>query len=69
MSGRAALVVIDETAEEGRERSYYHKNHAIALRIIRSDPERSGLFFLESRPGFRDPKQKDDGFFLVFEKP
>ncbi len=65
--GRLAL--IDGKAEGGHPREYYDGTHRLPQHFEREEAERAGFHFLRQEPGFTDPANDKEFYFLIFEKP
>jgi predicted methyltransferase len=63
------FVVIDGEAPEGRARTDYFSLHRIPASVVRREAEEHGFRFIESRPGFPEPGNRKQMYFLIFERP
>jgi len=63
------LALIDGKAEPGRPRADYYSRHRMPEELERADAERNGFHFLRTEPGFTQPDNSKEFYFLVMEKP
>jgi predicted methyltransferase len=63
------LALIDGAAANDHPRDYYDGQHRLPEHFERQEAEHAGFHFLRSEPGFTDPENSKEFYFLVFEKP
>ncbi|MBZ5536339.1 MAG: methyltransferase domain-containing protein [Acidobacteriia bacterium] len=63
------LAIIDSPTPPGNSRSDYYPRHRIPEELVREDVAHAGFQFLRKEPGFTNPANKKDFYFLIFEKP
>ena len=63
------LGIIDRKAESGQPRSFYHQHHRIPHDLVLEDVKRDGFHFLREGQGFKGPREAQDYYFLIFQKP
>lgn len=63
------LAIIDSPTPPGSSRSDYYPRHRIPEELVREDVAHAGFQFLRKEPGFTNPANKKDFYFLIFEKP
>jgi predicted methyltransferase len=63
------LALIDGKAEPGHPRDDYYSRHRMPEEMERTDAERNGFRFLRTEPGFTQPDNHKEFYFLVMEKP
>ncbi len=65
----ALFALIDGKARTGHSREYYHVEHRMPESMERSDVLHAGFVFLRQAPGFTQPDDQKQFYFLVFQKP
>jgi predicted methyltransferase len=63
------LAIIDSPTPAGNSRLDYYPRHRIPEEVVREDVSHAGFQFLRKEPGFTNPANKKDFYFLIFEKP
>jgi predicted methyltransferase len=63
------LAIIDSPTPLGNSRLDYYPRHRIPEELVREDVAHAGFQFLRKEPGFTNPANKKDFYFLIFEKP
>jgi predicted methyltransferase len=63
------LALIDGAADPGHPREYYDGWHRLPEHFEREDATRAGFKFLRNPPGFTEPANRKEFYFLLFEKP
>lgn len=65
----ALLALIDGAAEAGHPRDYYDGMHRLPEHFEREDAARAGFRFIRQEPGFTQPDNGKEFYFLIFAKP
>ncbi|MGH9431262.1 MAG: class I SAM-dependent methyltransferase [Terriglobia bacterium] len=63
------FALIDGKAPTGHSREYYHFEHRMPESMERADALHTGFVFLRQLPGFTQPDDQKQFYFLVFQKP
>ncbi|HUY13599.1 MAG TPA: class I SAM-dependent methyltransferase [Terriglobia bacterium] len=65
----ALFALIDGNAATSHSREYYHLHHRMPESMERADVLHAGFVFLRQEPGFTQPDDQKQFYFLVFQKP
>lgn len=63
------LALIDGVAEAGHPRDYYNGTHRLPEHFEREEAEQADFYFLRQAPGFKNPEDNKEFYFLIFGKP
>lgn len=63
------LAIIDSPTPLGNSRLDYYPRHRIPEELVRGDVAHAGFHLLRKEPGFINPANNKDFYFLIFEKP
>ena len=63
------FALIDGKAPTGHSREYYHLEHRMPESMERADVLHAGFVFVRQLPGFTQPDNQKQFYFLVFQKP
>jgi predicted methyltransferase len=63
------LALIDGAAPAGHPRDYYDGWHRLPEHFARDEAVQAGLVFVRQAPGFTQPDDGKEFYFLLFEKP
>lgn len=63
------LALIDGVVEAGHRRDYYDGTHRLPEHFEREEAEQAGFHFLRRPPGFKNPQDSKEFYFLILQKP
>lgn len=64
-----AFALIDGKASPGKPRDYYYQVHRMPEALERSEAAQAGFVYMRDEPGFTQPDESKDFYYMLFKKP